>query len=409
MEEVGETESMTGNGPETSGASSSQSTASTDANSLTLRTEEILRDEQTLLSGLVQRLRTLTGSSLVAVWSPAANRDPVVVAAAFEGSPPIDPDAAAWAAAAALPHATLLSDSGVPTALTRLFPGRSATAVAPIHDSARHTLSVLVLTSESETIRPRTLAALDAATRRVSAPLAAARALQRLENLDDRLRRLDRLATLGTLAAEIAHEVRNPLVSVKTFLQLLPERLNDPEFVTDFLSVATQELGRVERLLDVLIHAPHSTAGGETTSDAGESLDALAELLRHPAQAHGVTIEVEWQGDLPLIAISPDALRQALLNVAKNAIEASPHSGRVRLAARAYEGGVELQVTDDGPGVLLEDRERIFEPFVSMREDGSGLGLAITRRIVEEAGGRITVESGREGGAVFRLVLPAAS
>ncbi|MCH7707567.1 MAG: hypothetical protein IH884_03700 [Myxococcales bacterium] len=400
---------MTGNGPETSGASSSQSTASTDANSLTLRTEEILRDEQTLLSGLVQRLRTLTGSTLVSVWSPAANRDPVVVAAAFEGSPPITPDAAAWSAAAALPHATLLSEPGVPAALTRLFPRRSATAVAPIHDSARHTLSVLVLTLESGTIRPRTLATLDAATRRVSAPLAAARALQRLENLDDRLRRLDRLATLGTLAAEIAHEVRNPLVSVKTFLQLLPERLKDPEFVTDFLSVATQELGRVERLLDVLIHAPHSTAGNESTSNPGESLDTLAELLRHPAQARGVTIEVEWQGDLPLIAISPDALRQALLNVAKNAIEASPHSGRVRLAARAYEGGVELQVTDDGPGVLLEDRERIFEPFVSMREDGSGLGLAITRRIVEEAGGRITVESGREGGAVFRLVLPAAS
>ena len=107
--------------------------------------------------------------------------------------------------------------------------------------------------------------------------------------------------------------------------------------------------------------------------------------------------------------MSRDALRQALLNVTKNAIEASPHSGRVRLTARAYEDSVELRVTDDGPGVLLEDRERIFEPFVSMREGGSGLGLAITRRIVEEAGGRITVESGREGGAVFRLVLPAVS
>jgi signal transduction histidine kinase len=372
------------------------------------RSDDVLRDEQTLLSGLIQRLRTLTSTTSVAAWSPDGQGRPVVVAASFDGAPPEAPDPDAWAAACALTQPLWLGEAEAPDALVRLFPHREATALAPIRDSGGHALAVLVVTAASDRVRPRTLATLDAAARRVAPGLAAARALQRLDRLDDRLRRLDRLASLGTLAAEIAHEVRNPLVSVKTFLQLLPQRLQDPEFVTEFLSVATDELGRVERLLDVLIRAPHADDVGESRCDVRESLDALAELLRHPAQARGISVQVEWQGDVPAAAISRDALRQALLNVAKNAIEASPDLGRVRLAARAVEDRIELRVTDEGPGIPVEDRRRIFEPFVTTRPGGGGLGLAITRRLVEESGGSISVESGPERGAVFRVLLPVA-
>jgi len=359
-------------------------------------------DLQTLLAPSVVRLRDVAQMPTAVAWALRPDGAPYVAAASFDAGSPASPSRADFAELSALDTPRQLDSS---PALVELAQRHRLSAAALVRGPEDTPLAVLLV--GPGTARPRVLASLGGAARRLEIPLAAAMAAGRFRELDRDVRRLDRLAALGKLTAEIAHEVRNPLVSVKTFLQLLPERLNDPEFVTDFLSVATQELGRVERLLDVLIHAPRSTAGNESTSNPRESLDTLAELLRHPAQTRGVTIEVEWQGDLPLIAMSQDALRQALLNVTKNAIAASPHSGRVRLAARAYEGGVELRVTDDGPGVLLEDRERIFEPFVRLDDSprGAGIGLFAARHLARSMGGRLSVEPRDPKGTQFVLRL----
>jgi signal transduction histidine kinase len=371
--------------------------------------EAIIRDEQTLLSGAVQRLRETTGCDLAAAWALRANGAPYVSAAAFEGPPPVTPDRRAFAAAAALPQAAELVPGKTPRSLMRRLSGYRAAAAAPVPSRDGPVQAVLLLAvQEIRSLRPRSVAMLEAAARRLAGPLAAAQAARRLAGLDAELRRLDRLSTLGSLAAEIAHEVRNPLVSVKTFLQLLPERRDDPEFATAFLDVASEELQRVERLLDLVLEYPRQRAE-KASAPPAEALESVSELLQHLSHAHGVRLESEAAPGLPNVAVGDDALRQLLLNLALNAVAATPDGGRVQLVARGMGAGVELCIVDEGPGVPEAERLRVFELFHSTRPGShGGLGLAISRRLVEEAGGHITIEDAPTGGALFRVWLPVA-
>jgi signal transduction histidine kinase len=243
--------------------------------------------------------------------------------------------------------------------------------------------------------------------------------VDRLAELDADLRRLDRLAGVGLLAAEVAHEVRNALTAVKVFLQLLPERGHDPDLRADLGAIAAEEVGRIERLLELLLdqasagerallgdpEAPHP----EGACDAGQAAQAVAGLLTRRAEMASVRFAIEVDDALPRAGIAADALRQVLLNLAINAIEATPSGGDVRLGVRALGPAVELAVEDRGPGVPRELRRRVFEPFYSTRpERRGGLGLAIARRLVEEAGGTIAVGERGGGGSRFRVRLPAA-
>lgn len=385
-----------------SGSPTLAPSAATDAPS----PDGFLRDEQTLLAAAVERLRDTTGMDLASAWSLRGGDEPYMAAAAFEGEPPGSPDATAWAEVASWSGAREVQ---APSSLVKVFPGRRAIAAVPVTKAGAAPVAVLCLAvTRSGPIRPRVLAMLDSAARRLATPLSAARAARRLTELDTHIRQLDRLAALGTVAAEVAHEVRNPLVSVKTFLQLLPERRDDPEFLTGFLEVASDELARVERLLAALISYP-GTPAQEESADPGVAIEHVAELLRHLAQTRAITLAVEKPEALPEVAIDGDALRQVILNLAMNAIEMTPDHGRVTLAAQATAAGVVLCVSDTGPGVPESERQRIFEAFHTTRcGDRGGLGLSISRRIVDDAGGTLGVEDAPGSGALFRVALPAA-
>ncbi len=392
-----------------SAGTASQPSAATPPTSLrTDAVDAVLRDAQSLLGGVVQRLWDGLGCRSVVAWAQREDGEPYVAAAAFEGAPPAAPDADIYAAAAALSAATDLTQPDAPPTLAPLARSRGAAAV-PIAPGEAGPLAVLLLTArEAGAVRPRILGLLDSTARRVAGPLAASRAVSRLRRLDDEVRRLDRLASLGTLAAEIAHEVRNPLVSVKTFLQLLPERGNDPEFTTRFLEVASQELQRMERLLELVIDYPRGRDQEERASVAA-ALATVEELLIQLTHRRSIELEVQRGARLPDVALTEDALRQALLNLALNAIEATPDGGSVRLSGARVRGGVELRVADQGPGIPEEECDRVFELFHSTRPGGhGGIGLAVTRRIVEEAGGTIQIGKAAGGGAEFRVWLPAA-
>ncbi|MCZ6783994.1 MAG: ATP-binding protein [Proteobacteria bacterium] len=238
-----------------------------------------------------------------------------------------------------------------------------------------------------------------------------ARAVSRLAELGEEVRRIDRLAALGDLLAEIVHEVRNPLVSIKTFLQLLPERADDPEFTEEFRSVVMEEVGRMERLLDSLVqHArPASDASARPCAQPRVTLDSVVGLLRHRALDRSVQLAAEGDPVLPAVALDEDSLRQVLINLALNAIEATPPGGAVRMGGVGRADRVALWIDDEGTGVPPEHRERVFEPFFSTRADRpGGLGLAISQRIVSDAGGRIAVEDAPGGGARFHFRLPRA-
>jgi signal transduction histidine kinase len=325
------------------------------------------------------------------------------------GSTLLVPEEWEYAAVASLPEASDLGKIG----LNRIVERHGFTAAAPVAGGEESTAAVLLLGEEdalAKRVRPRVLAELGAAAQRLRGPAAAALAAGGLARLDAEVRRLDRLAALGGLVAEIVHEIRNPLVSVKTFLQLLPEREADPEFREGFLEVASEEVRRIERLLDaVLQHGrPASPRRAEATSSASDAFESVAQLVGHRATERGVRLEIDAEEDLPEIHLVADSLRQVVLNLCLNAIDATPPGGCVRLRANRSEGHVVIFVEDEGPGIPTELASRIFEPFVSTKEDRpGGLGLAITRRIVEEADGTIEVADRPSGGSAFTLRLRA--
>jgi signal transduction histidine kinase len=364
-----------------------------------------LRDLQRLLAETTQRLRSASGSTSAAAWALRDDGTPYLAGADWTGETPAEPDAEAFAQIGALPGATQLSAPDAPPELRELARRLRVDAAAPLRCEPGVPLAALVLAGP---LRPRALAALDFAARRLEGPLAAALALGRLERLDESVRRLDRLAALGDLAAEIAHEVRNPLVTLQTFLQLLPERREDPEFLSRYLDVVTSELRRMDRLLDRVVETARPPRADEPSpAGVGASLAAVGELLAQRALARGVELALDG-GTNARAAVGEDALRQVLLNLVLNAIDASPPGGRVTVGVEAREAQVWVRIADAGAGVPEALRQRIFEPFFTTRPDGAGgLGLAISRRMVEEAGGTLTLETAATGGSCFVVRLPA--
>lgn len=231
-----------------------------------------------------------------------------------------------------------------------------------------------------------------------------------LEETRRMLQQATRLSTVGTLAAELAHEIRNPLVAVQTFLQILPERLDDPEVTVDLRVVALHELQRVARLLNELLGMARASVPSFAATDLDLVVEQVVRLLQVSARKKDVTIE--RSGDtLPVGAADASRLKQALVNLVLNAIQASPVGASVQVETRIVTGAVdapsvEVVVCDEGPGVAPDVRERVFEPFVTTKESGTGLGLPVTRQIVADHGGTIAVESAARGGAAFRVRLP---
>jgi signal transduction histidine kinase len=357
-----------------------------------------------------ERLRVRTGASAVVVLDAGERGSPRALASAGASLP--------------LPPTDLLADlarEADAVDLSRVSASeaaRSATsagwgAAVAVGRGGPAARALLLLAGPGDPpggVRPRTLAALDATARRLEAPVTAEAAEQRLGRLDAAVQRLDRLAALGDLLAEVAHEVRNPLVAVKTFLQLLPDRIDDPDFRERFHAVVSDELRRLERLLDgVLAHTrPTPVAPGRGEADLRSAAEAVVRLVTHRALERDVKLELEAPAAGPRAPMSEDELRQVILNLVLNAIDAAPRGSRVRIVARRARGGaLELRVEDEGPGVPAELRERIFEPFFSTRPDRpGGLGLSISRRLVEQAGGTLRALERDGGGAAFRARWP---
>lgn len=371
--------------------------------------ESSVVDLQALVSRSLERLVELTGCDRALAWSRGADGAPITLASAFQRSTPPTPTDDAFAALVRLEVPMDLGAADAPAPLVAL--GELGLAAgAPVGRSQGEAAVVLLLGGPGDppgAVRPRTLAALGAAARRLDTPAAAAAALARLTELDEEVCRLDRLAALGDLVSEIVHEVRNPLVSIKTFLQLLPDRADDAEFRTHFLEVVADETRRIERLLDVVLEQarPRSVPPDGASTEVGPVFDAVARLLAHRVLERGITLETAVDAGAS-VAMGADPLRQVVLNLTLNALDVTPAGGRVRLSARDDGSRVELCVEDEGPGISESLRPRIFEPFFSTKaERPGGLGLAICRRLAEEAGGGISVCNRSEGGAAFRVTL----
>jgi signal transduction histidine kinase len=244
-----------------------------------------------------------------------------------------------------------------------------------------------------------------------SVALENARLSQQLRRSESVLERANRLSSVGQLAAGIAHEIRNPLVAVKTFLDLLPERMEDKEFLIRFRELSLGELARVTSLIQDLLSFGKSTKPERRDVVLAEALEPVVRLMETTARKREVELTSRFEPNLPSIMADPDQLKQIVLNLLLNAIEVSPAAAKVRIEVhRTRDFGaarsVVIEVHDQGPGIPKEQQEDIFLPFFTTKETGTGLGLALVHQMVLEHGGEISVDSVVGRGTVFRVTLP---
>ena len=222
-------------------------------------------------------------------------------------------------------------------------------------------------------------------------------------------RRANRLSSIGTLAAGIAHEIRNPLTAVKTFLDLLPTRLDDPEFITSFRELSLNELKRVTNLITELLAFGKSTSTERRPVALDQVVDQVVRLLDSTARKRQVALRHQLAAQVPAVWADADQIKQIVLNLVLNAIEASPADQEVTLRLQAAaRDTVALEVRDCGSGIPPEQLESIFHPFFTTKEQGTGLGLSLVHQMVVEHGGEIAVESEVGRGTVFRVLLPVS-
>src|SRR5437867_9847451 len=229
-----------------------------------------------------------------------------------------------------------------------------------------------------------------------------------LKELEVERRRAERLAYFEMLAAGIAHEIKNPLVSVKTFAQLLPRRRGDDRFIDDFGRIVGREIHRMERVVDRLRTLAHPGRRPEHVVDVRAPLAEALEFMQATFDEKGVTIGASL-GDAPYRVLGDHQnLEQLFLNLLMNAHEATAPGGALSVGVTRDGEHVTVTVADTGPGIAPELLEKIFEPFFTTKQRGSGLGLAISAGVAQAHGARLRAANRPGGGAIFSVEFPLA-
>ncbi len=226
----------------------------------------------------------------------------------------------------------------------------------------------------------------------------------------------DRLAALGEMAAGLAHEIRNPLGSIKASAQYLTETSAPPEDGEEFLDIIVDEVDRLNRVVSSFLDYARPAHSDPEPIPVNAAVELTLQFLRPECDSVDVALHVEMAQDLPRVRIDIEHLRQVLINLVQNAVQAMTGGGDIFVETRNQDsfrlgGGarrwVQISVRDTGPGIAPGLLANLFVPFVTTKQQGTGLGLAISQRIISEAGGRIDVRS-REGfGTTFVILLPA--
>jgi signal transduction histidine kinase len=237
-------------------------------------------------------------------------------------------------------------------------------------------------------------------------------AARRWQRLQARITSAQRLAEVGTLTGGLAHEIKNPLSTVQLNLQLLQEDLNpdDPAYsrVASRMGTITREVSRLRDILDDFLRYAGKLELRLEPVDVNKLLEELADFFSPQAQFNRVQLRLKKSPD-PLVAqIDPRLIKQALLNLMLNALQAMPTGGEMILTASKDDSHAIIDVIDTGPGIPADTVDKIFHAYYSTTKGGTGLGLAMARRIIEEHAGQIAVRSEVGKGSDFFVKLPLA-
>jgi signal transduction histidine kinase len=225
------------------------------------------------------------------------------------------------------------------------------------------------------------------------------------EMLREEMTRMDRLASLGKLAAGIAHEVRNPLTGISLLLDDLHDRAAETPDVQAMMGKALAEIERVERLVAALLRYASPAKPQFMRADINKTCEDILFLLSLECERKEITL-IFQPGEIAPFVFDPEKIKQAVLNIVKNAMEAVQKGGYISVVTGMERDSVIIRIVDDGPGILETDLPLIFEPFFTRKGAGTGLGLSITQQIVHEHHGELRVSSYCGSGTEIALSLP---
>ncbi|HVY46873.1 MAG TPA: ATP-binding protein, partial [Minicystis sp.] len=221
----------------------------------------------------------------------------------------------------------------------------------------------------------------------------------------------ERLATIGKMAAHVTHEIRNPLSAIGLNVELLEEELaaeSAGDEARQLLSAIKGEVERLSRIAEQYLSVARRPQPRLERERVDDLVKELVGFVRPELDKAGVTARVACEPDVPEIELDEAQLRQALLNLIRNAREAMPQGGELTVGVGATDEGVAIRVDDEGPGIPEDVRASIFDPFFTTKQRGTGLGLAVTREIVEAHRGTIRCEPRAPHGTRFVIELPRA-
>lgn len=228
----------------------------------------------------------------------------------------------------------------------------------------------------------------------------------RIIAIEEQLRRSERLSTLGEMAAVLAHEIRNPLGSIRGTAEILRDdyRPGDPKH--EFIDIQIKETERLNHVVEDFLRMARQQPMELRDCSIREELETIITLVTKDAQDRGIVLRLEPSPEPADIRGDGEKLRQAFLNILINALQATPTGGSVSIACQRSNTGYEIRFIDSGSGIAADALTKIFEPFYTTKPDGTGLGLAVTRKIIEGHGGTLDIESETGTGTTVTVRLP---
>jgi signal transduction histidine kinase len=229
---------------------------------------------------------------------------------------------------------------------------------------------------------------------------------ERIIAIEEQLRRSEKLSTLGEMAAVLAHEIRNPLGSIRGTAEILRDDYLPGDPKHEFIEIQIKETERLNHVVEDFLRMARQQPLELRDCSILEELETIVTLVAKDAQNRGVSLHFEPKAEETIMRGDGEKLRQAFLNIVINALQATPSGGSVTIALSRGASGLAITFRDNGSGIAPDNLQRIFEPFYTTKADGTGLGLAVTRKIIEGHGGTLDIESEAGRGTTVMVQLP---
>jgi signal transduction histidine kinase len=226
--------------------------------------------------------------------------------------------------------------------------------------------------------------------------------------IEEQLRQSERLSTLGEMAAVLAHEIRNPLGSIRATAEILRDDYQPSSPKYEFLDIQIKETDRLNRVVEDFLRMARQRPQELHRCRLHDELETIVTLTVPEARRREVALTLIPAPEEVTVCADGEKLRQALLNLVINALQACQPGGKVTIGISQHDTSAEIRISDTGPGISLKLQQRIFEPFFTTKPDGTGLGLAVAQKIIISHNGSLRLEDAPGQGACFIIGLPLA-